>query len=187
MNSPNLFSLSKFSGNQPKEADRNPIVLQSSLQWNYVWQSLFPTVPLTFDVPMSRHYWELTLKFKYKYKVGSKIGFCIMIDTEENMIWVGCEKTWVSSSLMICTVRNQFKWLWNRDWISKMNYNPFPFEKWSVCMCAFVKHVNWGYTHIQHTSTGDVPAIGDIPNSKKVLKLSKEGCSTSLEGARIHY
>ena len=38
-----------------------------------------------------------------------------------------------------------------------------------VCVCGecvFVKRANRGYTYTQYTSTGDVPAIGDIPNLK---------------------
>ena len=54
------------------------------------------------------------------------------------------------------------------------------------CIVAFAKRVNRGYPHTQYTSTGDEPVIGNIPSLKKALKLSKGGCTTSLEGARIH-
>ena len=67
---------------------------------------------------------------------------------------------------------------------TKMVIDHTPHE---VCLGAFVKRVNWGHYHTQYTSTGDIPAIGDIPSSKKALKLSKGECTTPLEGARIHY
>ena len=43
---------------------------------------------------------------------------------------------------------------------------------------AFVKRVSRGYTYTQCTSTGDAPAIRDIPSSKKALKPIKKGCAT---------
>ena len=60
-----------------------------------------------------------------------------------------------------------------------------------MCLCAFVKRVNRGYTHTQYTSTGDVPAIiEDIPSSNKALKqktIITKGCTGPLECPRIHY
>ena len=37
---------------------------------------------------------------------------------------------------------------------------------------AFVKRVNRGYTYTQNMSTGDAPAIGDIPR-ERLKNLSK--------------
>ena len=51
------------------------------------------------------------------------------------------------------------------------------------CVCAFVKCVNRGYIYTQYTSTGDAPAIGDIPSSKKALNLSKRECTNTPRGS----
>ena len=53
--------------------------------------------------------------------------------------------------------------LWNRHWPCMER----------VGVCAFVKRVNRGYTLTQCRSTGNVPIVGDIPSSKKALKLSR--------------
>ena len=61
-------------------------------------------------------------------------------------------------------------------------------SKASRGVCAFVKRVNRGYTYTQYTSTGDAPAIGDIPSSQKnLLNLSKGDVLPPLETVRIHY
>ena len=40
-----------------------------------------------------------------------------------------------------------------------------------MCVGVFVRLVNRGYTYTRYTSTGDAPAIGNIPSSKKALMM----------------